>query len=100
MTARRWWVLALLAALLVAGVMSYYASSRPDGLEHVSQTLGFADAETGSPASSSPLADYETRGVDDRRLSGGLAGVAGTLVVLAVGGGLFWLVRSRPPSED
>ena len=35
----------------------------------------------------SPLAGYGTKGVDDGRLSGGLAGVVGCVVVLALAGG-------------
>ncbi len=97
---RRWWAAGLLAALLVAGVASYYASSRPDGLQQVSATLGFADRESASTAESSPLAGYQTSGVEDGRLSGGLAGAIGTLAVLGLGGGLFWLVRSRPRDES
>ena len=87
--------LALLVTLLVAGVASYYASSHPDGLESVAADHGFEDAAEDSATAGSPLADYQTRGVQDERLSGGLAGVAGVLVVLALAGGLFWVVRGR-----
>lgn len=95
MSARRWWAMGLLVALLVAGVASYYASSHPDGLEFVADQTGFLDSAEDSAAANGPLADYQTRGIDDARLSGGVAGVVGTLVVLAAGGGLFWMVRSR-----
>ena len=100
MTSRRWWAVGLLVALLLAGVGSYYASTRPDGLEHVAATLGFDDSERSSATADGPLADYQTTGVSDARVSGGLAGVIGTVAVLALGGGLFWLVRSRPRQED
>jgi len=86
---------ALLVALLVAGVGSYYASSNPDGLEYVAERTGFGDSAEDSPTADGPLADYRTEGVDDDRLSGGLAGVAGALVVLALAGGLFWGLRRR-----
>lgn len=82
-------------ALLVAGVGSYYASSHPDGLEHVAEQTGFLDSAEESAAADGPLADYRTTGVDDGRLSGGLAGVIGVLVVLGVGGGLFRVLRRR-----
>ncbi len=100
MTGRRWWAVGLLVALLLAGVGSYYASTHPDGLEHVAATLGFDGAEQGSAASDSPLAGYQTTGVSDARVSGGLAGVIGTLAVLLLGGGLFWVVRSRQKRQD
>ncbi len=44
-----------------------------------------------------PLAGYRTEGVDDERLSGGIAGVTGVLAVLVLAGGLTYLVRRRAP---
>lgn len=90
----------LLITLLVAGVASYYASSRPDGLEYVAERTGFADRGEESAASDGPLADYRTAGVDDPRLSGGIAGVLGALVVLGLAFGLFWILRRRDPRAD
>ena len=80
-------------SLLVAGVASYYASSHPDGLEYVAEQTGFIDAAEDSATADSPLADYQTSGVDDARLSGGLAGVIGVVVMLLLSTGLFWLSR-------
>lgn len=94
-SARALVVVALLVILATAGVASYYASAHPDGLESVAAEQGFDDAADESATAGGPLADYQTRGVEDPRLSGGLAGVAGVLVVLLLGGGLFWLVRGR-----
>lgn len=89
-------VTALVAALLVAGVASFYASSNPDGLEYVAEKTGFLDTAEDSPTSDSPFGDYSTEGVDDDRVSVGVSGVVGALVTLAVAGGLFWLLRRRP----
>lgn len=88
----------VLVALVLAGVVSFYASSAPDGLERVAHDHGFADSADRHAASDGPLADYRTRGVEDDRLSGGLAGVAGALIVLVLAGGLVLLVRRRPSS--
>ena len=89
----------LAVALLLAGVVSFYASSHPDGLEYVAERTGFIDSAGEHPAGDGPFADYATKGVDDARLSGGLAGVAGTLVVLALAGGLALAVRRRGSDE-
>jgi hypothetical protein len=97
---RTFLVAALVLALLVAGVASYYASSHPDGLEYVAQQTGFLDTAEDSPASRSPMADYTTRGVEDERLSGGVAGVVGALVVLVLAGGLFRVLRRGQPERD
>lgn len=95
MRTRTFFVLALLASLLVAGGVSYFASSHPDGLEYVAEKAGFADAAQESAAADSPLSGYQVRGVDDGALAGGLAGVAGAVVVLLAAGGLAYAVRRR-----
>lgn len=73
--------------LLLAAVVSFWASGHPDGLEHVAETLGFADSAGEHGSSDSPFADYGTKGVDGF-LSGGLAGVVGVLLT----GALMWLL--------
>jgi cobalt/nickel transport system permease protein/cobalt/nickel transport protein len=85
----------LLVALLLAGGASYYASSHPDGLEYVAEQTGFLDSADEHAAADGPLADYRTEGVDDARVSGGLAGVLGVLVTLALAGGIAFAVRRR-----
>lgn len=100
MRTRTFVLVGLLVALVIAGFGSYYASSRPDGLNRVAQQHGFSAQEQESATADSPLAGYSTDGVHDQRLSVGLAGVAGCAVVLLVGGGLFWLLRRRGPSAD
>jgi cobalt/nickel transport protein len=106
------YVLFLVAALLLGGVVSYAASSSPDGLDAVTQS-GCRLDERGEPAgghciaqqegehaaSGSPLADYTVGGGQGTT---GLAGVIGVLATLAVAGGLFWVLRRRGrqgPSE-
>jgi cobalt/nickel transport protein len=96
----RFFVVGLLVALLVAGVGSYYASAHPDGLEYVAGRTGFADTADDPKTGDSPFADYQTAGVDDERLSGGLAGVAGVVLVLVLTGGLAYAVRRRTPSRS
>ena len=88
----------LLVALLLAGVVSGFASSSPDGLEKVAQDQGFADTAEDSALSDSPVADYAVEGVEDERLSTGLAGVLGVTVTFVLGLGLFALVRRRGDS--
>lgn len=92
---RRLWIGGLVTSLLLAGFVSFYASSNPDGLEKVAADQGI-DRQTKEHASAdSPLADYGVRDVDDARLSGGLAGVIGVGVTVVAGTGVFWAVRKR-----
>jgi cobalt/nickel transport protein len=109
-----WFILGgLVLTLVLAGVVSNYASSRPDGLEAATLEGCTVDAEghiTGGTCAAqgaqeheladSPLADYGIRGVDNEFLSTGLSGVAGVLLTFALGAGLFWLVRRRRPPAD
>lgn len=94
----KWLALGILVvALVLAGVVSYYASSSPDGLNRVAQDHGFSSTEKQHATADSPLAGYSAKDVDNPRLSGGLAGVAGVVVVLALAGGLALVVRRRKP---
>jgi cobalt/nickel transport protein len=97
----RWVVVVGVAvALLLAGVVSFYASGDPDGLTKVSEDQGFAQSEKDHGAGDGPLAGYETKGIADGRLSGGLAGVVGSLVVLSLAGGGALVVRRRRTSAE
>ncbi len=90
----------LAVSLLLAGVVSYYASSSPDGLEKAAEDVGFIDSAEDSAVAGSPLSDYGVSGVADERLSVGLAGVVGVALTAAVAFGLFmWLAR-RGQHED
>jgi hypothetical protein len=96
---RTFYAVLLLAALFVAGVLSYYASTSPDGLMHVADTTGIASSQKAHATDGSPLAGYGVSGMD-HRLGKGLAGVVGVLVCLGLGLGLSWLVRRRPSSDS
>ena len=99
MSRRTFYAAAVLLVLLIAGGASYYASSHPDGLEFVAEKTGFLDTAE-DPKVESPLPDYTTPGVDNERLSGGLAGFAGVLLVGTLGGGLFWALRRRTDDDE
>jgi hypothetical protein len=85
----------LLVALALAGVVSSFASGSPDGLNKVAEDQGFADTEEDHPLGDSPLEGYGVRGVEDDRISTGLAGLIGVLITFLVGLALFALVRRR-----
>jgi len=76
----------LLAALVLAGVVSRFASSHPDGLTKVSEDKGFAHTEK---SRDSLIGDY-----------GSLTGIVGVLVVLGVAGGVTYAVRRRHPDGE
>ena len=80
-------------SLSLAGGVSYYASSQPDGLEKVAGDVGFLDSAEDSAAKDSPLAEYGVAGVENERLSGGLAGVIGVASTAAVSFAIFYGMR-------
>jgi cobalt/nickel transport protein len=83
----------LVLSLVLAGGVSYYASSQPDGLEKVAGDIGFLDSAKESAVEDGPLAGYGVAGVDNERISGGLAGVIGVASTAAVSFGLFYALR-------
>ncbi|MBW8736036.1 MAG: energy-coupling factor ABC transporter permease [Streptomyces turgidiscabies] len=94
------WLSGLAASLVLAGVVSFYASASPDGLEKVAADKGIDAKAEPHAAADSPLADYGVEGITDGRLSGGLAGVIGVGATIVAGTGVFWAVRKRRTDED
>ena len=86
-------------SLALAGGVSYYASSSPDGLEKVASDIGFIESAKDHSNADGALADYSVKGVDDARLSTGAAGVIGVLATGAISTGLFMWVRRKSGSE-
>ena len=96
---RRLVVVGILVSLFLAGVVSFYASTHPDGLAFVAGERGFLHSAGAHASDGSPFAGYSTRGVENARLSRGLAGVVGATLVFVLAGGLFLVVRRRENSD-
>jgi hypothetical protein len=90
---------ALVVALVIACVVSLWASSHPDGLEFVAESTGFLGAAQDSATAGSPLADYGVADVQNPWLSIAIAGAVGCAATF----GLAWLVgrlAKRRPADD
>ncbi len=101
-TKRVFWI-GLGVALLVAVGLAQFASSSPDGLEHVAEEEGFAATATEHDLAGSPLADYGEGLSESGGLNTAVAGLVGTIVTLAIGYGVFWLARrtnTAPPRDS
>ena len=90
---KRFYLYFLTASILIAGALSFYASSHPDGLEKVAEDVGFLDTAKDSAVSGSPLADYGISGLDNARISVGLSGLIGLAVTGFVAFGVFYLAK-------
>jgi cobalt/nickel transport protein len=95
MKTKNFYISALFVTLLLAGGVSYYASSSPDGLEKVAEDIGFIEQAKPNTNSEGVLADYGVKGVENERLSVGAAGVIGVAATGAVSWGLFLLLRRK-----
>ena len=94
---RRLLVVGMIGCLLIAGIVSLWASSAPDGLERVAQKKGFIASEQDSPSTASPLADYQLGG-SQSLASRSAAGVIGVTLTGAVAIAVFLLVTRRRDS--
>lgn len=88
-------LLGLLVALILAGIVSYYASNSPDGLNKVAADQGFDKSAQSHASKGAPLAGYSAKGVGNERLANGVAGAAGVAITLLVGSGLVYAIRRR-----
>ena len=96
---RKFIVMGVLVSALLAGGASFYASSSPDGLEKVAEEIGFIDTAKESTNADTALADYGVKGVENERLSVGVAGLIGVVATGAVSSGLFLLLRRKKPTN-
>lgn len=77
--------------LVLAGIVSFFASADPDGLESVGEGKGFLSQATDHLLGTWALADYGDVG----GIPVGVAGVIGVGITLIVAGGIAYAARNR-----
>ncbi|TAF05116.1 MAG: cobalt transporter [Nostocales cyanobacterium] len=90
----RGWLIPVVSILLVAGVLSLFASAWPDGLEKVAENLGFL--HLGSQVRvivPTPLADYSIKGLGNIGTS--IAGLVGATACFAVAFGIAKVMKPK-----
>jgi cobalt/nickel transport protein len=104
MSTRRFTFIGVLVALVLAGFVSLYASSSPDGLESVllygctTDEAGSVDGGecvlqgSGEHEVGGAFADYGMSFLDNEFLGASLAGILGVILTLAIATGFFWLL--------
>lgn len=90
-----------LVSVLLAILISPFASSSPDGLEKVAEEKGFlAKAEDEPPAwKHAPIPDYAVGSTENESLATALAGLIGTALTFAVGLGLAKVIASKKKAQ-
>lgn len=94
-SSKKFYIGGLLISLALAGIVSFYASSQPDGLEKVAEDIGFIETARDPINKGSALADYGVSGVENERFSVGLAGVAGVAATGLAATGLFMYLGKK-----
>ena len=87
---RKFYLIVLLVSIGLAGIVSFYASSSPDGLEKVAGDIGFIETAKDHTLDNSALADYGVAGIENERLSVGIAGILG---VIATGVIMYLIIK-------
>jgi cobalt/nickel transport protein len=87
---KKFYLISLLVSIGLAGIVSFYASSSPDGLEKVAGDIGFIETAKDHTLDNSALADYGVAGIENERLSVGIAGILG---VIATGVLMYLIIK-------
>ena len=93
---KKFLVSGFVVSLFLAGVVSFYASSDPDGLEKVAEDIGFIETAEDHTYADGALADYGVKGIENERASVGVAGVIGVIGTAIVGGTLCTFIARKP----
>ena len=93
---RKTLVVGVLIALAIAGVVSYFASGEPDGLEKSQEALGAAEpVQKGVEAQPSVFEEYHLTWLGEGFWGNAVAGVAGSLLVLGMVLAVGYLLKRR-----
>ena len=97
---RRDLLIGLAAALVVAALISPWASLAPDGLEWAAERLGFVERATQASPLGAPMPGYAAPGIRSVGLSTAVSGAVGAILVAALLVGIGTLVRRRSRNGD
>jgi hypothetical protein len=96
---RLWVVSGLLVAAALALFVSPWADRDPDGLQRAAIESGFADDARDHDLAGGPVADYSVKGIEDDRVSTGVAGLIGVLAAFGVAFAVFAAIGKRRGHE-
>jgi cobalt/nickel transport system permease protein len=88
------WLIPVVSICLIAGVLSLFASTWPDGLDSVAEKYGFKDKESPVIEIPTPLANYGVKGIDGK-IGTSIAGLVGSTVAFGVAFGVAQVVKPK-----
>lgn len=88
------WLVPVVSILLIAGVLSLFASTWPDGLDSVAEKYRFKEKETKVVEIPTPLADYKVKGLDEK-IGTSIAGLVGSGLAFGVAFGIAKVVKPK-----
>ncbi|OGP93116.1 MAG: hypothetical protein A2156_08290 [Deltaproteobacteria bacterium RBG_16_48_10] len=92
-----WIWIGLGVSILLALLLSPFASSSPDGLEKVAEMKGFKEKGEGWKLwKYAPLPDYAIPWIKNEKMSTALSGLLGTLAIFFIAFGIGKLLRRSP----
>jgi cobalt/nickel transport protein len=87
-------------ALLVALLLSPFASPSPDGLEKIAETKGFSEKGKGWTFwKVAPFSDYTLPWIKNEKVSTALSGLIGTLAIFLIALGVGRLIKKIPKKK-
>ena len=90
----RGWLVPIVSILLIAGVLSLFASAWPDGLEKAAETLGFINlAEEVRVSVATPFADYEIKSLG--QIGTSITGLVGATACFTVAFGIAKVMKPK-----
>lgn len=96
---KRKWITIAIVTLIAAGMISYFASPHPDGLERVAENNGFIN-KAKEPSWVAWIKDYELPGIHIPILRVGLAGIIGVSLLFLVLYGLTSKLTRREEDNN
>jgi len=87
-------------SLLLALLLSPFASPSPDGLEKVAETKGFSEKGKSSTFwKHAPFSDYTLPWIRNQKVSAALSGLIGTLAIFFIALGIGRLIKRTPQNH-
>ena len=88
-------VVGLLISLMLAILLSPFASKLPDGLERVAENFGFIHKEKEAELIKGAIPDYSMPGIGNENIAASLAGIVGVIMASGLALALGMVLKKK-----